>query len=158
MTVVLVTGMSGTGKSAALAELARRGHRVVDTDDGAYSRVVRSGAGGWEQLWREDRIAALLDGHHGGPLFISGCVANQGAFSARFDAIVLLTAPEQVILERVARRRSNAFGKDPAERARILADLAEVEPLLRARATAEIDTRAPLPEVADALEVIADAR
>ena len=32
MTVVLVTGMSGTGKSAALAELARRGHRVVDTD------------------------------------------------------------------------------------------------------------------------------
>jgi hypothetical protein len=38
--VVLVTGMSGTGKSAALAELARRGHRVVDTDYGAYSEEV----------------------------------------------------------------------------------------------------------------------
>ena len=31
--VVLVTGMSGTGKSAALTELERRGHRVIDTDD-----------------------------------------------------------------------------------------------------------------------------
>jgi dephospho-CoA kinase len=155
MTVVLVTGMSGTGTSTALAELARRGHRVVDTDYGGYSRVVRSGAGGWEQLWREDRIAALLDGHPGGPLLISGCASNQGTFYPRFDAIVLLTAPEQVILERVARRAANAFGKHPAERERIRADLAAVEPLLRARATAEIDTRAPLPEVVDALEVIA---
>jgi dephospho-CoA kinase len=32
MAVVLDTGMSGTGKSSALAELARRGHRVVDAD------------------------------------------------------------------------------------------------------------------------------
>jgi hypothetical protein len=29
MTRVLITGMSGTGKSAALAELARRGHRLT---------------------------------------------------------------------------------------------------------------------------------
>src|SRR5439155_27200234 len=33
MSRILVTGMSGTGKSSALAELGRRGHRVVDTDD-----------------------------------------------------------------------------------------------------------------------------
>ena len=51
----------------ALAELARRGHRVVDTDYGAYSEEVRcSEAGGWEHLWREDRIDALLDGNDGG--------------------------------------------------------------------------------------------
>jgi dephospho-CoA kinase len=31
--LVLVTGMSGTGKSAVLAELERRGHRVVDKDE-----------------------------------------------------------------------------------------------------------------------------
>ena len=28
-----MTGISGTGKSSALAELGRRGYRVVDTDD-----------------------------------------------------------------------------------------------------------------------------
>jgi len=155
--VVLVTGMSGTGKSAALAELARRGHQVVDTDYGEYSEEVPSSdAGGWEQLWREDRIEALLNGYDGGVLFISGSVSNQGKFYPRFDAVVLLTAPANVILERVASRESNAFGKRDAERDRILYDLATVEPLLRAGATAEIDTRAPLDEVVDGLESIAD--
>ena len=155
--MVLVTGMSGTGKSAALAELARRGHQVVDTDYGDYSEEVPcSDADGWEQLWREDRIGALLDGSDDGVLFISGCVSNQGKFYPRFDAVVLLTAPANVIFERVASRESNAFGKRDAERDRILYDLATVEPLLRAGATAEIDTRAPLDEVVDGLESIAD--
>ena len=129
----------------------------MDTDYGEYSEEVPcSDAGGREQLWREDRIETLLDGHDDGMLFVSGCVSNQGKFYPRFDAVVLLTAPANVILERVASRESNAFGKRDAERDRILYDLATVEPLLRARATAEIDTRAPLDEVVDGLESIAD--
>jgi dephospho-CoA kinase len=156
MPVVFVTGMSGTGKSAVLAELARRGHQVVDTDGGGYSKQLRSpDEGGWEQLWREDRIQALLDRHEQDVLFVSGCVANQGKFYPRFDAVVLLSAPAEVILDRVATRKTNDFGKSEAERRRILYDLASVEPLLREGATAEIDTRAPLDEVADTLEQIA---
>jgi hypothetical protein len=68
---------------------------------------------------------------------------------------VLLRAPAIVILARVAPRETNRFGRAEQERAAILHDLAEVEPLLRAGATAELDTRAPLHEVADALERIA---
>jgi dephospho-CoA kinase len=159
VTVVLVTGMSGTGKSAALTELAGRGHRVVDTDYGGYSEERPcSDAGGRQQLWREDRIEALLDEHDDGVLFISGCVSNQGKFYPRFDAVVLLTAPADVIFERLARRESNEFGKRAAERERILDDLAKVEPVLRASATAEIDTRAPLGEVVEALERIGGRR
>jgi shikimate kinase len=153
---VLVTGMSGTGKSAALAELARRGHQVVDTDDGGWIEDVPSADGhGPEPLWREDRIDALLAEHDGGALFVSGCVANQGRFYPRFDAVVLLSAPADVILERVAVRETNDFGKTDAQRDQILDDLATVEPLLRAGATVEIDTRAPLDEVVDELERIA---
>ena len=74
MTVVLVTGMSGTGKSAALTELSRRGYRVVDTDYGGWTE----GEPGSERLWREDRIAGLLDEDEEGVLFISGCAHNQG--------------------------------------------------------------------------------
>jgi dephospho-CoA kinase len=150
--VVLVTGMSGTGKSSALTELARRGHRVVDTDYGDW--IDRSS----EPLWREDRIEALLDEHGDAVLFIAGCVANQGAFYPRFDAVVLLTAPAEVILERVNTRETNDFGKTDEERERILRELAVVEPLLRRGATAEIDTRAPLAEVVDELERIASGR
>jgi dephospho-CoA kinase len=126
---------------------------VADTDYGGYSEERDD-----EQLWREERIAELLDENGDGVLFLSGCVANQGRFYPRFDAVVLLSAPADVILERVQARDTNDFGKTEAERRRILADLAAVEPLLRAGATAEIDTRAPLAEVADALERIAGPR
>jgi dephospho-CoA kinase len=147
--------MSGTGKSSVLAELARRGHRVVDTDYGDWIEEV-SESGGTERLWREKAVEALLDDHAGGgTLFVAGCVANQGTFYPRFDAVVLLSAPADVILERVATRETNRFGRAERERATILRDLDEVEPLLRADATAELDTRASLDEVADALERIA---
>jgi dephospho-CoA kinase len=154
--VVLVTGMSGTGKSAALAELARRGHRVVDTDYGDWcEKVPASDRDGTEQLWREDLIDALLAEHDDGVLFVSGCVPNQGKFYPRFDAVVLLSAPAEVILDRVATRDTNDFGKSDVEREFILQDLVAVEPLLRAGATAEIDARAPLDHVVDELERIA---
>ncbi len=154
--VVLVTGMSGTGKSTALVELARRGYRVVDTDYGDWSEEVpASDEREWEQLWREERIDELLDEQHDGVLFVSGCVSNQGKFYPRFDAVVLLSAPADVILERVDVRKTNDFGKTDTERDRIMNDLATFEPLLRAGATAEIDTRAPLEEVVNLLERIA---
>jgi adenylate kinase family enzyme len=143
---VLVTGMSGAGKSTALATLADRGHRTVDTDEGDWIEV-RDG----ERLWRADRVTALLDRHRDGPLFVSGTVANQGEWYPRFDAVVLLTAPLEVLLARVATRTTNGFGRAPGERRRIVEDTTVVEPLLRRRATAVIDTRAPLEEVVDAL-------
>jgi hypothetical protein len=57
----------------------------------------------------------------------------------------------------VTHRETSEFGKREAERVRILDDLANVEPLLRAGATTEIDTRASLDDVVDALERIADS-
>ena len=97
----------------------------------------------------------LLRGHSDGALFVVGTVANQGRFYPRFDAVVLLSAPPEVILERVASRDSNPFGNTEAERDKIAQDLAAYEPMLRAGATAEIDTRRPLAEVVDELETIA---
>ena len=157
MTVVFVTGMSGTGKSTVLAELERRGHRVVDTDRGDWTEAVPDPDRGSDRVWREDRIDALLDGRSAGVLFLSGCVPNQGRFYPRFDAVVLLSAPVDVVLERVASRRTNDYGKTDVERARIVEDLRTVEPLLRAGATIEIDARRPVGEIADMLESVADA-
>jgi hypothetical protein len=82
---------------------------------------------------------------------VAGTVANQGRFYPRFAEIVLLSAPMPVLLDRIATRTNNPFGRTAAERARIIADTEAIEPLLRARATVEIDTRAPLTEVVDRL-------
>jgi hypothetical protein len=147
--------MSGTGKSTALAELARRGHRTIDTDDPGWivSAVTPDGA---EPMWDLDRVRALVDGHKDGWLFVSGCVANQGAVYDRFDAVVLLSAPVEVILARVV-DRANPFGSRSEDRAKIARDLAAFEPRLRAGADQEIVTTAPAAEVVTALERVAAA-
>jgi hypothetical protein len=58
--------------------------------------------------------------------------------------------------DRICATHADSFGKWKTEQNRVLHGLAIVEPLLRAGATAEIDIRAPLGEVVDALERIAD--
>ena len=124
----------------------------MDTDYGDWTEEIQSSDGRSEQLWREDRIDELLSEQDGRVLFVSGCVANQGTFYPRFDAVVLLSAPAEVLLERVGRRGTNDYGKSPADQEKILQDLATVEPLLRRSATVEIDTRPPLADVVDELE------
>jgi AAA domain-containing protein len=156
---VLVTGMSGTGKSTVLAELGRRGFRVVDMDSPEWSEWVplpEDAIGEW--LWREDRVAQLLASADAETLYVSGCASNQGRFYGGFDAIVLLSAPADVVLERIEGRTTNDFGRGPGERERILSDLAAVEPLLRATCSHELDATRPVEEVADALEAIGRAR
>jgi len=144
---VLVTGMSGTGKSSLLDELAACGYRTVDTDYGGYFETVDG-----ERLWREDRIGALLSREPDEPsdvLFVQGTTRNQVRFYPRFDHIVLLSAPAEVLAERLTTRITNPYGKDPAELAETLEYQRTVEPLLRAAATLEVVTTVPVAQVAD---------
>jgi dephospho-CoA kinase len=152
---ILVTGMSGTGKSSALRLLGERGHRVVDTDTDEWSRWVTRPDGSADWIWREDAIEGLLAGHRHGHLFVAGCKTNQGRFYPLFDQVVLLTAPAGVMLARIAARDTNPYGKHPREQELILEHLAEVEPRLRATATAVIDASAPLTQVVERLEALA---
>ena len=144
MARVLITGMSGTGKSTALAELEHRGIRVVDTDEAPWSEWSEADGG---YMWREDLVAELLAGDDGSTLYVSGTVSNQGRFYDRFDAVVLLSAPAEVLLQRIASRTTNDYGKSDRERELILQHVAEVEPLLRATCTHEIDTTQPVSAV-----------
>ena len=160
MSKVLVTGVSGTGKSSALAVLARGDHRVVDTDDPGWRQyheyvepLDELHRGEW--LWVEDRMANLLDSDEKYPLFVAGCVMNQAEYYHRFDAVVLLSAPAEVILNRVDRRTTNDYGKTPVERAMIIDDLSNIEPLLREGCTHELDANRPLADIVADLTAIA---
>jgi hypothetical protein len=160
MSRILVTGMSGTGKSSALAELGRRGYRVVDTDDPGW-REYREYVEPFDELhrgewlWVEEDMTRLLDSEDGRSLFVAGCARNQSTFYDRFDAVVLLSAPADVILGRIAGRTTNDYGKTHLERAMILDDLANIEPLLRSGCTHELDTSRPLDAVVADLIAIA---
>lgn len=160
---ILITGISGTGKSTVVAALAQRGYAAVDADLPEYSEVVSvdedelTGLGdGKDWIWRAERIRALLDANDAPLLFLSGTSPNQGQFYDQFDAIILLTAPPDVIVQRLATRTTNPFGKHPDEVARVLALQESIEPLLREGATHVIDTRLPLAQVVDRILDIAD--
>ena len=141
---VLLTGMSGTGKSTLVLELRRRGHAAYDADDDGFSEP--RGDGRWGG--RADRVGELLARHAHGLVFFAGCSEEQAAVP--FDYRVLRTAPARVLAERLRTRAGNRYGRGPGELAHVLADVAEVEPLLRRSADLVLATAsATPPELAD---------
>lgn len=145
MARVLITGMSGAGKSTLLRELARRGHRTVDTDYDGWT----DGSGG---PWDEARMSRLLADHD--DVVVSGTTDNQGAFYDRFEHVVLLSAPVETLLDRVARRTDNPYGRSAADQEEIRRLTTEVEPLLRQTADVELDGRRPVDALADVVETL----
>jgi len=142
-----VTGMSGAGKTTVLDELSQRGFVTVDTD---YD--------GWELpdgRWDEPRMDKLLAQHD--DLVVSGTVENQGRFYGRFHHVVLLSAPLETLLQRVV-RRANPYGRTPEQQAEIAEYVRTVEPLLRRGATAELDGRREVSDLADAIEKLVSER
>jgi shikimate kinase len=143
---VLLTGMSGTGKSSVIMALAARGCKAVDTDDG-WCEPLPDG----RQRWRADAIDELLATEDADILFVAGCEENQVVFYPRFDLIILLSAPAEVLVQRLALRTTNPFGKAPGQLSQILDDLRMVEPRLRKVADHEIQTTMPLDDVVAAV-------
>jgi shikimate kinase len=142
MARVLVTGMSGAGKSTLLASVAARGYPTVDTDDDGWHLP--------DGRWVESRMDDLLAQHS--TVAVSGTADNQGRFYDRFEHVVYLYAPVDVLLARVATRTTNPYGTSPEDQAEIVRYVAEVEPRLRRGATVELDASRPLSELADELQ------
>lgn len=120
---VLVTGLSGTGKSAVMSELAARGYKAVDTDYDGWSEIMDVPADdglpgttldpGRDWMWNEERISALLATEDAEVLFVCGTARNQVKFYGQFDHIVLLTAPKSVMAERIVTRTNNPMASEP---------------------------------------------
>jgi dephospho-CoA kinase len=150
MGIVLLTGMSGMGTTSVLEELASRGYRTIDTDYGGWQVPSADGS---ELVFDDERMRALFAEPPAAPVFLAGCVSNQGEFP--FDAVVLLSAPEDVILRRVQERTNNPYGSTADDRCEISRNLRDVEPLLRASCDLELDATRPISELADDVEALA---
>lgn len=142
MARVLLTGMSGAGKTTVLEAVAARGFRVVDTDYDGWALP--------DGRWDEPRMSALLAEQS--TVAVSGTVENQGRFYDRFEHVIYLRVPLPVLLDRVRTRTNNPYGKTAEQQADIARYVAEVEPLILTGASLELDGRLPVDELADRVE------
>lgn len=139
MSLIYITGISGSGKSSVCKELLRRGYKAYDTDkDGiAYfynNRTNRPIVGrvsveertpDWRSshTWKASRetIEKLADGAKGNIVFLCGVTANDtDELWDLFSQVFALVIDEPTLHHRIATRISNDFGKNPHEFADLL--------------------------------------
>ena len=74
------------------------------------------------------------------------------------DTIVLLSAPVDTLMHRLAKRTAKGYGHSAEERSKFAELVETIEPLLRQSAHHEIDTTRPVGEtVTDILALVAPA-
>ena len=89
----------------------------------------------------------------------TGLSRIQGALEPTVRCGGPLSAPLDLLLRRVEQRTTNGYGKSAEERAHtVVKNVEQVEPLLRATCTHEIDATQPIDAVVSQLVAIGEAR
>jgi hypothetical protein len=129
--LILVAGVSGSGKSTICAILRQRGYHAVDADWDGYNHWVHRRTGErpveppsqlpprWldTYAWRMDaaKVAELRDDAVGRPVFLFGTVENEDELWGLFDLVICLVIDDATVRHRLATRTTNSFGKQADE-------------------------------------------
>lgn len=173
MPLIYVTGLSGTGKSAVLAELRARGHRARGVDEDGYADWIEKTTGkpadlpanlpgdapdhdrhAWfaAHTWvlSVERIAALRAEADacGDTVYLCGTAAGDDKVWHLFTRVLALVADAPTLTARIA-ARGDGFGSAPAELAAILAWHADFESNYRRYGATIIDAGQALDRVVE---------
>ncbi len=167
MTLVLVTGNSGVGKSTICNLLKSRGEIAVDADWDGYNHWVDRVTGevvidppypvpvGWLERfgWQmsrpmiEDLAVKMTDK----AVFVCGAPENEAEVLDLFDQVICLVIDNETLRERLLTRTTNAFGKHPEEMAAALRENEDSETKYRAMGAVVVDGTRPSTEVVDTI-------
>ena len=169
MSLVLVTGASGTGKSAVCAALRDRCHVAADTDCHSHwvGRLTGEVTGypdplppGWiERFDWEIEIGIVEElAARPGTSFLCGCVGNETQVRHYCDRVICLIVDEETLRHRLATRATHSFsfGKSPNQLEAALAWNRTARERYERLGATIIDATQPLDVVVD--EVLSAAR
>ncbi|WP_160159691.1 AAA family ATPase [Streptomyces sp. 3213.3] len=167
MTVVWVTGNSGTGKSTVCEVLQARGYVALDADEDGFSRWIDRANGeivmdppypvpeGWLDRYGcvivRERVEALVEESRFRIAFLCGSAENETDVRDLFDATVCLVINEDTLRHRLATRTTNPFGQHPEELAAALKWNPRMRALYESRGATIIDASKPVTEVVDSV-------
>jgi shikimate kinase len=141
---VLITGMSGTGKSAVVRERAARGYPAVDLDTPEWSEWVDADPA--DALTPQDGKDCCGEKI---PFASFRRSINQEDCFPLIELIVLLSVPMEVIMKRLEARSPDGYADTYQERQKVSGLISTIEPLLRDCADHEIDTTRPVDATVD---------
>jgi adenylate kinase family enzyme len=167
MNAVLITGMSGAGKSTIAEVLACRGLASIDADaDPWLARSVDLDGNVVEDesvpdlawlarhswAWDPARLDELIRAAGPATLYVCGGAENELELADRFTQVFLLEMDEPTMLARLdAPSRDNDWGRIGDTREYLRRRLPDIQGRLRAFGAISIDARQPLDQVVDAI-------
>jgi hypothetical protein len=167
VTLVWVTGNSGTGKSTVCGALRERGYGALDADEDGFSRWIDRAEGevvmdppypvpgGWLDRYgwaiARERVETLAEESRSRIAFLCGSAENEADVRDLFDLIVCLVIDEGTLRHRLATRTMNAFGQHPEELAAALKWNPRMRAIYESHGATIIDATKPVTEVVDSV-------
>jgi shikimate kinase len=167
VSLIFITGVAGSGKSAIRKELSARGYEAYDTDKDGLSEWFNKDTGKSVYSPREewgsrsaewyakhelntslDRIRELATQAKTKVIFLCGSTSNRREVMKLCSLVVGLDISEEVLRQRIAARK-NLFGKQQHELDKILEWRKKVTADIRRAGAIIIDANRPLEEVVD---------
>lgn len=134
MSIYLINGPSGTGKTSIGNELQKRGYKVIDTDQefGYYADlnteapvkfpgelVTEAWYSQYGWIWDSKKVEKTLNEAHG-MFFLCGGALNESPFYPRFDKIFRLIVDPVTMKKRLRSRKGDEHTNNPKFIARML--------------------------------------
>jgi dephospho-CoA kinase len=176
MSLIFVTGISGSGKSAVWQELKARGYEAYDVDEDGMAKWHNNDTGYIHpkssvkshqrtpdflaaHSWKVPRqeVEELAKQAKDKNIFLCGVVANEKEVWDLFGKVIALTVDEDTLKHRIQSRTNNDFGKSEHEFEQILGWQATVGEAYRKFGHVTLDATRPINQVVDDVVAVADS-
>lgn len=162
VSLILVSGLSGAGKSMVYRELLARGVEAHGFDEDRFGEwfdrfsgeptnfPTRRGPNDTDHLEfrvHRDKIADLAHRSRGRVVFLCGGAGHEFKFWELLDLVIYLSVDDDTLRQRLTARTDNGYGQTPDELASILEANATFEPMYREHGAVVVDASGPIDEI-----------